>query len=214
MISIQGSWFRFYRNIYGVYCSQEDIDVVRNLKNYNRYADLVHAIEKEETAKLVEARKSDSNAKPFREPSTFYGKFKEAHYHDSAHGSALRRASLLSSRFHDMMSDMRQGPRKKRDHSTLGEKEKEKSFDLLYEVLNEISENAWPVAFSYFFGQDQTNIPLVEKIHSLYKERIDEGGLPIADIAHEFQKLYTGSPLMSAKYYMQPSAAQLCIGTV
>jgi hypothetical protein len=212
MISIQSCWFQFdgTKSIY--YYSQEDKHVLMNLKNYTGYADLVAAIEKEETEKLLKAKQINPIAKPFCEPSTFYGKFKEAYNHDDAHWYSLRRASPLSSIFHRMMADMLQGSRQKKDHSTLGKKEK--SFDVLYEVLNEISENAWPVAFSYFFGQDQTNIPLVEKIHSLYKEHIDEGGLPIADIAHEFQKLYTGSPLMSAKYYMQPSAAQMCIGTV
>lgn len=85
------AWRGWYNRRGGV--SQEDRDAITSSRA-KCYNDLLN-----EAIKIKEAELRERGGKPFYEPSTFYGSFNPAFYHDNPEGAASRYASNIFSTF-------------------------------------------------------------------------------------------------------------------
>jgi len=146
------------------------------------YNDLLHeaiAVKKKELSML--------GGTPFYEPSTFYGSYKEAYYHDNAEGAGSRLASEIFSKF-----------RRYRGHRALGPRElpEERSdYELkiwrishpnplseaecaLWRATNEVAEIepwAWPIMIglleNYYTPEIvKSFLPVVEAVQDIFIE--------------------------------------------
>jgi len=129
----KSSWRGFYDGRY--ITEQVDKNFIQASKAVS-YNDLLH-----EAIALKKAELDARGGKPFNEPSTFYGSYKEAHTHSDYEWAASRYASNIYSTYYRFQKEGEKGAKTAPDNLP-------DSVGKLWTLINEASEKepwAWPM---------------------------------------------------------------------